>query len=59
MYSVIDVIIEKYKVNFASAIKILRDVAPKLETNKPLDAPKAKDLIIEAIRKESEEDRWY
>lgn len=58
MYSCIDVIIEKYRVPFKSALKILRDISktttPPLETARP-----EKNVLIEAIRKESEEDAWY
>ena len=58
MYSAIDVIIEKYKVTFSSAVKILRDVVKTLDTNKPLEKTE-KDLTIEAVRKELDEEAWY
>ena len=58
MYSAIDVIIEKYKVTFSSAVKILRDVVKTLDTNKPLEKT-GKDLTIEAVRKELDEETWY
>ena len=57
MYSAIDVIIEKYTVNFKSAVKILRDIS---KPTTPLETIRAeKHMLIEAIRKESEEDAWY
>lgn len=57
MYSAIDVIIEKYTVNFKSAVKILRDIS---KPTTPLETIRAeKHMLIEAVRKESEEDAWY
>lgn len=55
MYSVIDVIIEKYKVPFKSALRILRDAKTTSHSEKSPE----KSMLIEAVRKTSDEDLWY